>query len=84
MIHIVISYKNTVVFIFYNDALQFFCLLSAIYNHDNVAGCKAEAVGKPEATFFQNALNDLGVQASEAVMIGDVSSKWYIPPRGML
>ncbi|KAK4311911.1 hypothetical protein Pmani_016622 [Petrolisthes manimaculis] len=34
-------------------------------------GCKAEVVGKPESSFFHTALQDLGVSASEAVMIGD-------------
>ncbi|XP_047487427.1 haloacid dehalogenase-like hydrolase domain-containing protein 2 [Penaeus chinensis] len=34
-------------------------------------GCKAEAVGKPEATFFKSALEDLGCEPAEAVMIGD-------------
>ncbi|XP_042877540.1 haloacid dehalogenase-like hydrolase domain-containing protein 2 [Penaeus japonicus] len=34
-------------------------------------GCKAEAVGKPEASFFRSALEDLGCDPSEAVMIGD-------------
>lgn len=36
------------------------------------SGCKAEVVGKPESSFFHTALQDLGVTASEAVMIGDV------------
>ncbi|XP_071537931.1 haloacid dehalogenase-like hydrolase domain-containing protein 2 [Panulirus ornatus] len=35
------------------------------------SGCKAEAVGKPEATFFQTAVDDLGCSALETVMIGD-------------
>ncbi|KAK8725143.1 hypothetical protein OTU49_010719 [Cherax quadricarinatus] len=34
-------------------------------------GCKSEAVGKPEASFFHSALEDLGCSATEAVMIGD-------------
>uniref|UniRef100_A0AAV2J045 Haloacid dehalogenase-like hydrolase domain-containing protein 2 n=1 Tax=Knipowitschia caucasica TaxID=637954 RepID=A0AAV2J045_KNICA len=33
--------------------------------------CKATVVGKPEETFFNQALSDLGCSASEAVMIGD-------------
>lgn len=35
------------------------------------SGCKAEVVGKPEATFFHSALQDLGCTPAEAVMIGD-------------
>lgn len=30
-------------------------------------------MGKPEATFFQTAISDLGCSALETVMIGDVS-----------
>lgn len=37
------------------------------------ADCKATVVGKPEKTFFAQALSDLGCSPSEAVMIGDVS-----------
>lgn len=33
--------------------------------------CKATVVGKPEETFFTQALSDLGCSPSEAVMIGD-------------
>ncbi|CAN9504854.1 unnamed protein product [Ophioblennius macclurei] len=33
--------------------------------------CKASVVGKPEKTFFTQALSDLGCSATEAVMIGD-------------
>ncbi|XP_063336898.1 haloacid dehalogenase-like hydrolase domain-containing protein 2 isoform X3 [Pelmatolapia mariae] len=33
--------------------------------------CKATVVGKPEKTFFTQALSDLGCSPSEAVMIGD-------------
>ncbi|KAK7896427.1 hypothetical protein WMY93_021752 [Mugilogobius chulae] len=33
--------------------------------------CRATVVGKPEETFFKQALSDLGCSASEAVMIGD-------------
>ncbi|KAJ0057730.1 hypothetical protein NL108_014398, partial [Boleophthalmus pectinirostris] len=33
--------------------------------------CKATVVGKPEKTFFTQALSDLGCSACEAVMIGD-------------
>ena len=36
-------------------------------------GRTAEAVGKPEAAFFQTALDALGCTPEEAVMIGDVS-----------
>ncbi|XP_042209735.1 haloacid dehalogenase-like hydrolase domain-containing protein 2 isoform X2 [Homarus americanus] len=35
------------------------------------AGCKAQTIGKPETSFFQSALDDLGCIASETVMIGD-------------
>ena len=35
------------------------------------AGVKAEVVGKPQAEFFMSALNDMGVTADQAVMIGD-------------
>jgi len=35
------------------------------------AGVTAEVVGKPQPGFFLGALKDLGVSASEAVMIGD-------------
>lgn len=34
-------------------------------------GRTCEIVGKPEASFFQLALDDLGVDASDAVMVGD-------------
>lgn len=34
-------------------------------------GCKAQVVGKPEASFFHSALQDLGCSPSQAVMIGD-------------
>ena len=37
------------------------------------AGCTAEVVGKPEASFFLGALRDLQCTPDEAVMIGDVS-----------
>lgn len=33
--------------------------------------CKATVVGKPEKTFFTQALSDLGCRPDEAVMIGD-------------
>lgn len=39
------------------------------------ADCTASVVGKPEATFFAQALSDLGCSPSEAVMIGDVSTR---------
>ena len=51
---------------------------------------RAEVVGKPEPMFFQQALQDLGCAAENAVMIGDVSipspmkNKWATnnpPPR---
>jgi HAD superfamily hydrolase (TIGR01509 family) len=32
---------------------------------------KSVTVGKPEQSFFQIALDDLGIAAEEAVMIGD-------------
>lgn len=35
------------------------------------AGVQATVVGKPSASFFQGALNDMGVSAADAVMIGD-------------
>ncbi|XP_074547284.1 haloacid dehalogenase-like hydrolase domain-containing protein 2 [Halichoeres trimaculatus] len=35
------------------------------------ADCKATVVGKPENTFFAQALSDLGCRPDEAVMIGD-------------
>ncbi|XP_076014778.1 haloacid dehalogenase-like hydrolase domain-containing protein 2 [Genypterus blacodes] len=35
------------------------------------ADCKATVVGKPETTFFTQALSDLGCGPDEAVMIGD-------------
>ncbi|TWW66574.1 haloacid dehalogenase-like hydrolase domain-containing protein 2 isoform X2 [Takifugu flavidus] len=35
------------------------------------ADCRATVVGKPEKTFFTQALSDLGCSPSEAVMIGD-------------
>lgn len=37
------------------------------------AGCKAEVVGKPESSFFQSAVDDLGVTPDQCVMIGDDS-----------
>lgn len=36
-----------------------------------VTGQKATVIGKPSKTFFQMALKDLGVKASQAAMIGD-------------
>lgn len=36
-------------------------------------GAKATVVGKPERNFFLSALEDLGCEPYEAVMIGDVS-----------
>lgn len=36
------------------------------------ADCRATVVGKPEKTFFLQALSELGCSPSEAVMIGDV------------
>ena len=34
---------------------------------------KAEVVGKPQASFFRQALSEIGCDAQSAVMIGDVS-----------
>ena len=34
---------------------------------------KAHVVGKPEASFFLGALNDLNCDPANAIMIGDVS-----------
>ena len=34
---------------------------------------KAEVVGKPQPSFFQQALEEIGCDAHSAVMIGDVS-----------
>jgi len=39
--------------------------------------CKAEVVGKPEATFFHSAIKDLDVSPGDCVMIGDVSIWFY-------
>lgn len=39
------------------------------------ADCRATVVGKPEKTFFTQALSDLGCSPSEAVMIGDVRTR---------
>lgn len=36
-------------------------------------GVEAKVVGKPQATFFHQALQQVGVALEEAVMIGDVS-----------
>lgn len=62
---------------------MFSCIMYTVYTSSNIilftlhvwpdTGCKAEAVGKPEATFFKSALEDLGCEPAEAVMIGDVS-----------
>jgi len=35
------------------------------------AGVEAQVVGKPTPSFFQSALDDMGIQADECVMIGD-------------
>ena len=37
------------------------------------SGAKSECVGKPEAMFFRAALEDIGCEAKETVVIGDVS-----------
>lgn len=37
------------------------------------ADVKAEVVGKPEKSFFLQAIRDLGVDPAHVVMIGDVS-----------
>lgn len=37
------------------------------------ASCTAHVVGKPEKSFFTAAIQDLEVEPSETVMIGDVS-----------
>jgi len=34
---------------------------------------KAEVVGKPEKTFFLEAIRDLGIDVENTVMIGDVN-----------
>ena len=36
-------------------------------------GAQAEVVGKPEASFFKQALDDINCELEDAVMIGDVS-----------
>lgn len=45
---------------------------------------KATVVGKPEKTFFLEALRDTGCEPEEAIMIGDVSSKAQEMPRAYL
>lgn len=37
------------------------------------SGRVAEVVGKPEPAFFSSVLSDIGCEADEAVMVGDVS-----------
>ena len=37
---------------------------------------KAEVVGKPEASFFLEAVEEFGCDAARCVMIGDVSTHW--------
>ena len=37
------------------------------------SGRVAEVVGKPEPAFFSSVLRDIGCEADEAVMVGDVS-----------
>ena len=37
------------------------------------SGRVAEVVGKPEPAFFSSVLKDIGCEADEAVMVGDVS-----------
>ena len=39
---------------------------------------KAEVVGKPQPSFFQQALEEIGCDAHSAVMIGDVSQAWKL------
>ena len=39
---------------------------------------KAEVVGKPEKTFFLAAIQELGINAEDTVMIGDVSDSIYL------
>ena len=39
---------------------------------EEASGVKAECVGKPEATFFKAALENMECSAEESVMIGDV------------
>ena len=38
---------------------------------EHAAGCEAEVIGKPSASFYQSALNLLGYSADKAIMIGD-------------
>lgn len=42
------------------------------------SGVKAEVVGKPEKSFFLEALNDLRVEPHEAIMIGDVGYSFVV------
>ena len=43
------------------------------------SGKKAEVVGKPESTFFNSVLKEIGFDATEVVMIGDVSTSILAP-----
>jgi len=45
------------------------------------SGREAEVVGKPEPTFFNSVLKEMGCDATEVVMIGDVSTS--IPSPGL-
>ena len=45
------------------------------------SGREAEVVGKPEPTFFSSVLREMGCDATEVVMIGDVSTS--IPSPGL-
>lgn len=38
---------------------------------EHATGQKAEVIGKPSARFFEIALNDIGVDARKAIMVGD-------------
>jgi HAD superfamily hydrolase (TIGR01458 family) len=38
---------------------------------EHAAGCQAVVMGKPSEDFFEAALRELGVAASETVMVGD-------------
>ncbi|KAJ9585074.1 hypothetical protein L9F63_020582 [Diploptera punctata] len=48
-----------------NEACVYNCTL------EYAADVKAEVIGKPQAEFFRSALDDMGMKADEAVMVGD-------------
>lgn len=44
----------------------------------HLTGVKAEVVGKPEASFFLSALQDMQGSPEETIMIGDVSNCLFL------